>query len=110
METSLISVARCGKGSTAAIKSRHVDGRIAFDEARQLRSFRPHIADFQQEIPPEGVLNIQIPILRIRQTQIWTESQISQRSRERARWRRIAVKRISKIGDTDLRGLQIWRR
>src|SRR3954447_15239926 len=58
METSLISVARCGKGSTAAIKSRHVDGRIAFDEARQLRSFRPHISDFQQEIVPEGVLNI----------------------------------------------------
>jgi len=83
----------------------------SWPEAWQLRALGSNIPDLKQEIRTERPLDVQVPILRIRQRQIRRQSQVRKRCRECSGRRGISVKWIGEIrwGRTELCGLKIWR-
>ena len=112
MNPSIVSVAGSRDRVPAGVEPRNVDSRIAFHEARQLRSFGPYVAHLEQKICAERSLHVQIPILRVGQRQVRSQRQVGQRRCKSAVGRRVAVVGIGKIkkrtgSEADLLGLQI---
>ena len=100
MNAPLVCVARGGKRIAYGVEAGYVDGRITFDETRQLGSLGSHVANLKQEILTQRPLHVKIPILRVGQGQVRSKRQVGQRCRKRVgRWR-VPVVGISKIGES----------
>ena len=72
IEPPLVSVPRCRERLAGAVESGDIARRISLDETRQLCALRSDVSDFEQKIRAERVLNVQVPVLRIRQGKIGT--------------------------------------
>ena len=97
-----------GVGGGGFARNKH--GRIGFNETGELGAFGSDIADFQEPVAAEGALDVEIPILSVRQTQVGIEREQSHRLRESLRKRILSVERISEVGrKLKLRRLQIRR-
>ena len=90
--------------------SGHVDSRIAFDEAREFGPLGTDVSDLQKQVRSERTLDVKVPILRVGKRKLGVQREIRQRGGELAVHRRIPIKRIGKVGGTDLLGLQVGRR
>ena len=78
--------------------------RIRFDKARQVRALCADISDLEQPIGPERLLQVQVPILRVRECQRRRQSQVREWRGKRPYGRRMAVERIREV-----RQAHLWR-
>src|SRR5579872_1590116 len=70
IEATLVDIVFIGDGIPAGVDAGDEDCRIAFDEARQTHAGGADVSDLQKPVLAEGMLNVQIPILRIWQMEV----------------------------------------
>ena len=78
--------------------ARNVDRGIGFDEARKLGAFGPDIPDFKEPTVAEGALDVEVPVLRVRQAEVRIEREQRHGLGEAAGEGITAVERIVEAG------------